>query len=172
MLRVENGNRPFTWRFVNLTSFEPGMIISFSDIYGGVYNPGCSSIMGVIDDVKNAVEDTTAGSGRVTVWSTPGTVFKTDQFMEGEYVCGGEVYANYAGYITDEVGGGRVGYVITPPDKDGLLTFVLNISNSPIPIVREESDYSIWPLICLGALGALGTSVRHAERYHNEVVEY
>lgn len=56
--------------------------------------------IGLIDDVRDGSDDTTLGSGRITLWTAPG-IYATNQFETGEsYPDGALLCVNDKGFLT------------------------------------------------------------------------
>lgn len=101
--------------------FEPGMIAQLKvvgdEIVVGVSDG--SAPFGIIDDIKTATADSTAGTGKVTVWLSNNGIFKTDQFdTTVVYPLNGNLYSNPNGKLTTSPPNGRcklVAIVTRPP---------------------------------------------------------
>lgn len=90
--------------------------------------------VGIIDDVRDGVDDTTIGSSSITLWTAPG-IYATDQFETGEpYPDGVLLRVNDKGVLTSRHIGGHcsVGCACAPLGAtaavlaDGCLQFKLS----------------------------------------------
>lgn len=105
MLRLVNAGSglPKSYIVDTIDHFEPGMIASFTgklsnlDVCGRSrgYNP-----VGIIDDIRNQQDDSTQGSGRITVWDCKFEA-DTDMFEPKNYVLGQNLYVSSNGLLCD-----------------------------------------------------------------------
>jgi len=92
MIRLINLGKKLPYNYVvdPMGYFEPGMIGMF---YNRSSSPTCGvsdghAPIGIIDDVRNANDDSTYASGRITIWNCDVTAY-TDQFESNDtYHCG------------------------------------------------------------------------------------
>lgn len=84
--------------------FEPGMIGQLKVINGLEIVLSVSdglAPLGIIDDVKNEINNTTLGSNRVTIWLSPNSIWQTDQYdVSQPYLLNSILYCGADGRLT------------------------------------------------------------------------
>lgn len=108
--------------------FKPGQIAQeflISGIRQGATVSSGVAPVGIIDDIRDAQDDSTAGSGRITVWSVNGLQFETNQYELGFiYMPGMNLYCSLYGKFMPSplfVNSPRVGIVVNYDTITGML---------------------------------------------------
>lgn len=146
MLRLVNAGKVAPMSYLadpGSPDFEPGQI---AEVYSVTNTQGTTffckpyvggNIVGIIDDIKRGTNNSTLGSGRITVWNTgSGLIYETDQFESFAYRIGDNLFADpssakltaYQTALT--LAGGIIAAVIDPPNP-----------NAPHPLLRFEWLY-------------------------------
>lgn len=102
--------------------FEPGMIGELKVAWDNTVVLGIGTglcPLGIIDDVKNGLDDTTQGSGKVTIHLTPRSIWRTDQFEYNQhYMVNSTLYCGLDGKFTTAqptFNHPSIGIVLHPP---------------------------------------------------------